>query len=110
MFSPINLITHRKRRRQIVIPEKYAKVFKQKVITKANNYHRLKGDTLKVQNCHELKSSTLGQEVIFEVTEAKFWISSIFYKFSFRFFAVLGLRLFDLGDLRRPRVEDFNSW
>ena len=24
------------------------------------HYHRVKGDTLKVQNCHELKSSTLG--------------------------------------------------
>jgi hypothetical protein len=36
------------------------KGFKQKVITYANDYHRVKGDTLKVQNCHELKSSTLG--------------------------------------------------
>ena len=34
--------------------------FKQKVITQANDYHRVKGDTLKVQNCHESKSSTLG--------------------------------------------------
>jgi hypothetical protein len=33
---------------------------KQKVITQANNHHRVKGDTLKVQNCNELKSSTLG--------------------------------------------------
>ena len=27
--------------------------FKQKVITQANDYHRVKGDILKVQNCHE---------------------------------------------------------
>ena len=31
-----------------------------KVITQANHYHRVKGYTLKVQNCHDLKSSTLG--------------------------------------------------
>ena len=34
--------------------------FEQKVITQANDYQRVKGDTLKVQNCHEWKSSTLG--------------------------------------------------
>ena len=31
-----------------------------------------------------------GQEVIFEVAEAKFWISSSFYKFSFIIFVVFG--------------------
>ena len=29
-------------------------------MTQANDYHRVKGDILKVQNCHEWKSSTLG--------------------------------------------------
>ena len=33
-----------------------------------------------------------GQEVIFEVAEAKFWISSSFDKFSFRIFVVLCLK------------------
>jgi hypothetical protein len=36
------------------------KRFKQKVITQGNDYFRVKGDILKVQNCNELKSSTLG--------------------------------------------------
>ena len=36
---------------------------------------------------------SLGQEVIFEVTEAKFWISSSFNKFSFRIFIVLGFKV-----------------
>ena len=31
-----------------------------KIITQVNDYYRVKGDTLKFQNCHELKSSTLG--------------------------------------------------
>ena len=34
-----------------------------------------------------------GQEVIFEVTEAKFWISSSFNKFSFRIFIVLDCKV-----------------
>jgi hypothetical protein len=34
-----------------------------------------------------------GQEVFFEVTEAKFWISSSFYKFSFITFVVLGFEV-----------------
>ena len=32
-------------------------------------------------------------EVIFEVAEAKFWISSSFYKFSFRIFIILGFEV-----------------
>ena len=35
-----------------------------------------------------------GQKVIFEVAEAKFRISSSFYKFSFRSFVVLGFKIF----------------
>ena len=48
-----------------------------------------------------------GQEVIFEVTETKFWISSIFDKFSFMISSFLVLKRFeqwssfDLRDLRR---------
>ena len=34
-----------------------------------------------------------GQEAIFEVTEAKFWISSIFNEFSFRIFIVLSFEV-----------------
>ena len=34
-----------------------------------------------------------GQEVIFEVAEAKFWISSSFYKFSLIIFVVLGFEV-----------------
>ena len=41
-----------------------------------------------------------GQEVIFEVAEAKFWISSSFYKFSFRIFVILD---FEVVWPRRPR-------
>ena len=37
-----------------------SKRFKQKVITQANHYSRVKGYILKVQNCHELKSFNLG--------------------------------------------------
>ena len=36
------------------------KGFKQKVITQANDYHRVKGENLKAQNCNELKSPILG--------------------------------------------------
>ena len=39
-------------------------------------------------------------EVIFEVAEAKFWISSSFYKFSFRIFVILD---FEVVWPRRPR-------
>ena len=41
-----------------------------------------------------------GQEVIFEVAEAKFWIPSTFYKFSFRIFCVL---CFEVVWPQRPR-------
>ena len=49
----------------------------------------------------EVKRLSRGcQEVIFEVAEAKFWISSNFYKFSFRIFVVLG---FEVIWPRRPQ-------
>jgi hypothetical protein len=43
------------------------------------------------------------QEVIFEVAEAKFWISSSFNKFSFRIFVVLGFEVVWPRWPRRPR-------
>jgi hypothetical protein len=56
------------------------------------------------QNCNDRKKHNgkplpspfrgpRGQEVIFEVAEAKFWISSIFNEFSFRIFVVLGFEV-----------------
>ena len=49
------------------------------------------------------------QEVIFEVAKAKFWISSIFYKFSFRIFIVLGFEVVWPRRPQRPRrgVREF---
>ena len=47
------------------------------------------------QKCNSIKSTLShfrgcwGQEVIFEVIEAKFWISFSFYMFSFRIFVIL---------------------
>ena len=47
-------------------------------------------------------------EVIFEVAEAKFWISSSFYKFSFRIFVVLDFEVIDLSDLGVLRMVSVN--
>ena len=44
-----------------------------------------------------------GQEVIFEVAEAKFWISSIFNEFSFRIFVVLSFKVVWPWRPRRPQ-------
>ena len=44
-----------------------------------------------------------GQEVIFEVAEAKFWISSSFNKFWFRIFVVLGFKVVWPQRPRRPQ-------
>ena len=44
-----------------------------------------------------------GQEVIFEVAEAKFWISSSFNKFWFRIFVVLGFEVVWPQRPRRPQ-------
>ena len=47
-----------------------------------------------------------GQEVIFEVTEAKFWISSSFCKFSFRIFVVLDFEVVWPRRPQRPRRSE----
>ena len=44
-------------------------------------------------------------EVIFEVAEAKFWISSSFYKFSFRIFVILDFEVVWPRRPRRPQKE-----
>ena len=44
-----------------------------------------------------------GQEVIFEVAEARLWISSRFYKFSFRIFVVLGFEVIWPQQPQRPQ-------
>ena len=50
-----------------------------------------------------------GQEVIFQVAEAKFWVSSSFYKFSFRIFVVLDFEVVWPRRPQRPRkgVREF---
>ena len=55
-------------------------------------------------------------EVIFEVAEAKFWISSSFYKFSFRIFVILDFEVVWPRRPRRPRngpserFQKLNFW
>ena len=46
-----------------------------------------------------------GLEVIFEVTKAKFWISSIFNEFWFRTFVILGFEVVWPRWFRRPQKE-----
>ena len=44
-----------------------------------------------------------GQEAIFEVVEAKFWISSHFYEFSFTICVILGFEVVSPRQPRRPQ-------
>ena len=57
--------------------------------------------------------SSRGQEVIFEVAEAKIWIPSSFYKFSFRIFVVFDFEVVWPCRPQRPRkrlVKIFWKW